>query len=156
MLPLPRDGTEAKSEITPGQVCGQVPADFDVASYATRSWKIASYRKDGDRIDLGGRTIEIIATPGHTPEAISLLDREQGLLFTGDTYYRGAIWLYRPETDLDAYGVSIRKLGALAPQLKIVLGAHKRAGRPTFGATPGRLGVRGDPRLHRPEKYVTG
>ncbi|MGH9676984.1 MAG: MBL fold metallo-hydrolase, partial [Candidatus Acidiferrum sp.] len=64
------------------------------------------------------------ATPGHTPDAISLIDRENGLLFTGDTYYPAPIWLFRPETDLDAYVASVKRLAALAPQLKLVLGAH--------------------------------
>jgi glyoxylase-like metal-dependent hydrolase (beta-lactamase superfamily II) len=68
--------------------------------------------------------LEILATPGHTPDALFLLDRSHGLLFTGDTYYPGTIWLYRPETDLDAYGASIRRLAALAPQVRTVLGAH--------------------------------
>jgi glyoxylase-like metal-dependent hydrolase (beta-lactamase superfamily II) len=68
--------------------------------------------------------LEVIATPGHTPDAISLFDRTNGLLFSGDTYYPGPIWLYRPETNLEAYGASIRRLAALTPQIKTVLGAH--------------------------------
>ena len=79
---------------------------------------------DGDKFDLGGRTIQVIATPGHTPDAITLFDRVNGLLFTGDTYYPAPIWLFRPETDLAAYSASIRRLAALAPQVKLVLGAH--------------------------------
>ncbi len=77
-----------------------------------------------DHFDLGGRILEVIATPGHTPDAISLLDRAKGLLLTGDTYYPGPIWLFRPETDLDAYAASIRRLAALAPQVKVIMGAH--------------------------------
>jgi glyoxylase-like metal-dependent hydrolase (beta-lactamase superfamily II) len=46
------------------------------------------------------------------------------LLFTGDTYYPGTIWIYRPETNLAAYDASIRRLAALAPQVRMVLGAH--------------------------------
>lgn len=115
---------DAQEEITLEQICGTLPKRFDRTTYATRPWKIASTMHDGDRIDLGGRSIEVIATPGHTPDAITLLDRANGLLFTGDTYYPAPIWLYRPETDLDAYDASIRKLAALAPQVKIVLGAH--------------------------------
>jgi len=65
-----------------------------------------------------------VATPGHTPDAICLLDRANGLLFTGDTYYPAPIWLFRPETDLDAYVVSVQRIAALAPDLKLVLGAH--------------------------------
>jgi glyoxylase-like metal-dependent hydrolase (beta-lactamase superfamily II) len=115
---------DAQAEITPDQICGSLPKDFDTKTYATRPWKIFAYTHDGDKFDLGGRTIEIIATPGHTPDSISLIDRANGLLFTGDTYYPAPIWLYRPETDLDAYAASIRKLAALSPKIKLVLGAH--------------------------------
>ena len=115
---------DAQAEITPDQICGSLPQKFDPRIYVTRPWKITAYIHDGERFDLGGRTIEVIATPGHTPDAISLLDRSNGLLFTGDTYYPAPIWLFRPETDLDAYAASIRRLAALAPQVKLVLGAH--------------------------------
>jgi glyoxylase-like metal-dependent hydrolase (beta-lactamase superfamily II) len=115
---------EAQAEISQGQICGELPKGFDRNSYATRPWKIAEFKHDGDRIDLGSRSIEILATPGHTPDAICLFDREHGLLFTGDTYYQGRIWLFRPETDLTAYDASVRRLAALAPQVKMVLGAH--------------------------------
>jgi len=115
---------DAQAEITPDQICGMLPKTFDAKSYATRPWKITSYIHDGDKIDLGGRNIEVIATPGHTPDALSLLDRANGLLFTGDTYYPAPIWLFRPETDLDAYAASIRRLASLAPKVKLVLGAH--------------------------------
>ena len=115
---------DAQSEITPDQLCGPLPKGFDPKTYVTRPWKITAYLHDGERFDLGGRTIEVIATPGHTPDAISLIDRANGLLFTGDTYYPAPIWLYRPETDLNAYAASIRRLAALAPQVKLVLGAH--------------------------------
>jgi glyoxylase-like metal-dependent hydrolase (beta-lactamase superfamily II) len=115
---------DAQAEIAPDQICGRLPKGFDPKTYATRPLKITAYKHAGDRIDLGGRSLDIVATPGHTPDAISLFDREHGLLFTGDTYYPGAIWLYRPETNLDAYAASIRRLAALAPQVKMVLGAH--------------------------------
>jgi glyoxylase-like metal-dependent hydrolase (beta-lactamase superfamily II) len=115
---------DAQTEITPDQICGSLPKGFDAKTYSTRPWKISSYIHDGEKINLGGRTIEVIATPGHTPDAISLLDRANGLLFTGDTYYPAPIWLFRPETDFDDYAASIRRLAALAPQVKLVLGAH--------------------------------
>jgi glyoxylase-like metal-dependent hydrolase (beta-lactamase superfamily II) len=120
----------AQSEIAPSEVCGGLPVGFDRNAYATKPWKIAQYIHDGERIDLGGRMIEILATPGHTPDAISLFDRANGLLFTGDTYYPGTIWIYRPETDLAAYGKSVHRLAALAPQVKLVLGAHNVPGSP--------------------------
>jgi glyoxylase-like metal-dependent hydrolase (beta-lactamase superfamily II) len=115
---------DAQAEITPDQLCGELPKKFDSRTYATKPWKISHFFHDGFKVNLGGRTLEVISTPGHTPDAISLLDRENGLLFTGDTYYPAPIWLFRPETDLDAYVASVKHLAALAPEVKLVLGAH--------------------------------
>src|SRR5215467_7440655 len=94
---------DAQAEIAPGEICGALPKGFDRAKYVTKPWKISLFVRGGFKVNLDRRTVEIITTPGHTPDAISLLDRENGLLFTGDTYYPATIWLYRPETDLAAY-----------------------------------------------------
>ena len=115
---------DAQDELGTGMICGDLPKGFDSKSYATRPWKVSRFLHDHDKIDLGGRTIEVVSAPGHTPDAISLLDRANGLLFTGDTYYPAPIWLYRPETNLDQYVASVKRLAALAPQIKLVLGQH--------------------------------
>lgn len=117
---------DAQAEIAPGEICGDLPKNFDRAAYRTKPWHISRYLHDGETLDLGGRVIQVIATPGHTPDSITLYDRVKGLLFTGDTYYPAPIWLYRPETNLDQYAASIQKLAALAQAepVKLVLGAH--------------------------------
>jgi glyoxylase-like metal-dependent hydrolase (beta-lactamase superfamily II) len=115
---------DAQQEILPGEICGDLPPGFDGAAYRTKPWHITGYLHDGQKFDLGGRTIEVLLTPGHTPDGVTLFDHANGLLFTGDVYYPAPIWLYRPETDFNAYNASIKRLAALAPQVKIVLGAH--------------------------------
>jgi glyoxylase-like metal-dependent hydrolase (beta-lactamase superfamily II) len=65
-----------------------------------------------------------LASPGHTPDSICLLDEANGLLWTGDSFYPGTIWLKRPETDLDAYEHSMARVAALVPRLHLVLGSH--------------------------------
>ena len=115
---------DAQAEIAPGEICGDLPAGFDASSYATKTFHISYWLHDGDKIDLGGRTLEVIATPGHTPDSITLLDAKSGLLLTGDTFYPGPIFLYRPETDLDAYVASVEKLARLAPRLQLLLPSH--------------------------------
>ena len=39
---------------------------------------------DGDNIDLGGRTLEVLEIPAHAPSSIALLDRSKRILFPGD------------------------------------------------------------------------
>ena len=41
--------------------------------------------EDGDTIAVGGVTIEVVHTPGHTLGSICLYLREERALFTGDT-----------------------------------------------------------------------
>ncbi len=55
---------------------------------------------------------------------MALLDREAGLLWTGDSFYEGPIWLFFPETDLAAYEKSLARLVALVPRLRALLPAH--------------------------------
>ena len=115
---------DAQAELTPDSICGHLPAGFATKSYSTRPFHITRSIHDGDTVNLGGRVLEVIATPGHTPDAICLLDRKNGLLFTGDSFYAGPIWLYRPETDLDAYIHSVDRIAAMAPQLHLLLPSH--------------------------------
>jgi glyoxylase-like metal-dependent hydrolase (beta-lactamase superfamily II) len=114
-------------EIAPDALCRALPAGFDSAGYRTRPYTPAGFVKDGDRLDLGGRRIEVLEVPGHTPDAIALLDRRAGLLWTGDSFYEAPIWLYVPETDLDAYARSVDRMAALVPALRKLLGAHNVA-----------------------------
>ena len=119
-----RSKEDAQAEFAPDEICGALPAGFDSKAYAIKPFHIAQWLHDGDKIDLGGRRLKVIATPGHTPDAIALQDEKNGLLFTGDTFYLGPIYLYRPETDLDAYVASVQRLAAMVPHLQLLLPAH--------------------------------
>jgi glyoxylase-like metal-dependent hydrolase (beta-lactamase superfamily II) len=44
---------------------------------------------DGLGFDVGGSSLRIIHTPGHTPGGCSLHDADLGVVFTGDTLFRG-------------------------------------------------------------------
>src|SRR6202035_2805452 len=115
---------DAQAELAPDEICGALPTGFDAKAYRTKPFHITHWLHDGDEIDLDGRTLKVIGTPGHTPDSIALLDKKNGFLFTGDTFYAGPIYLYRPETDLDAYVASVQKLAAMAPHLQLLLPAH--------------------------------
>ncbi len=112
-------------EVRPDALCArELRVPFDTASYAIRPFRATSTVRDGTVIDLGGRRLEVVAIPGHTPDAIALLDRARGHLWTGDTFYPGPIWLYFPGTDLGAYEASMTRLAALAPSLTRLFPAH--------------------------------
>lgn len=115
---------ELKDAALPERLCGTLPKGFDPSQYKIPTFKINAYVHEGQKIDLGGRILEVVMTPGHTPDALSLWDETNKLIFTGDSYYAGPIFLYVPETDLVAYGRSIGRLAKLADQAEAVLPSH--------------------------------
>lgn len=130
---------DVAGEVASTSLCGPPPAGVDTAAFHTRPWTPTGIVKDGDRLELGGRTIEVLEVPGHTPDALALRDSVNGLLWTGDTFYEAPIWLFVPETDLDAYERSIARLADLAPTLRRLLPAHN-----TATSSPDRLAAARD------------
>jgi len=113
-----------REEISEEALCGSLPAEFNPATYYTPSFIVKTFIRDGYKIDLGGRILEVLSTPGHTPDAISLLDLDLGLLWVGDIYYEGPIWLFVPETDLDVFYNSVKRLCNMVPHLATLHPAH--------------------------------
>lgn len=48
---------------------------------------------DGEEFDLGGRTLRVIKTPGHSPGSCVVLDVEHRYLYTGDHCCRGEVMI---------------------------------------------------------------
>ena len=111
-------------EVSPEALCKALPDGVTPQNHQIRPFSISATIKDGDVIDIGDRELEVLRIPGHTDDAIALLDRNAGLLWSGDSFYEGPIWLFFPETDLAAYRNSVARLAALAPSLKAVFPAH--------------------------------
>jgi glyoxylase-like metal-dependent hydrolase (beta-lactamase superfamily II) len=117
---------EAQNELQPGMIWEKyLPEDFNPKTYRIRPFEINHYVKEGDRIDLGQeQELQVISTPGHAPDSISLLDEKQRLLFVGDTFYQGPILLYRPETNLQDYLISLEKLTKFSTKVDCILPGH--------------------------------
>jgi glyoxylase-like metal-dependent hydrolase (beta-lactamase superfamily II) len=81
----------------------ELPVGFDPENYVVPGFKVTQWFKDGDRIELGNRSLEVLHTPGHTPDSVCLLDREDKLLFTGDMFYTGGIYTYLNGGDIPTF-----------------------------------------------------
>lgn len=115
---------DVASEVTPESFCGAQATSIDTATYSVRSFHITTFLHDGSRIDLGERTLQVLRIPGHAPDAIALLDSAHRLLFTGDTFYEGPIYVFGKGADFAAFTRSTARLAALVPELRKVLASH--------------------------------
>ena len=80
---------------------------------------------DGEELDLGDRTLRVLHTPGHSPDAICLLDESQRMLFSGDTVDTGPLYAHLAGGDVDEFAVSARRLADEVPaKVDTVLSAH--------------------------------
>lgn len=69
--------------------------------------------QENEVIDLGGKRLKVLFTPGHTWGSICLLDEENKILFSGDTVSYGPIFMFGMVRDLDQYQDSLMKLKAM-------------------------------------------
>ena len=73
-------------------------------------------------VDLGGRVLDCLGTPGHHNAAVTFYDRYTGILFTGDTVYPGRLYVF----DWPAFARSIDRLADWCAQRPVshLLGCH--------------------------------
>ena len=80
---------------------------------------------EGDAVDLGDRSFQVLHTPGHSPGSICLWEAETGILLGGDTIYDGLLIDTLPDSDPAAYAVSMRRLKQL--NVSAVHGGHRES-----------------------------
>ena len=82
---------------------------------------------EGDVVDLGDRSFEVLHLPGHSPGSIGLWNAAEGTLFSGDAIYDGPLLDELPDSDITAYCRTMERLLTLPVQA--VHGGHD----PSFG-----------------------
>ena len=86
---------------------------------------------DGERIDIGGRSLTIYDAPGHTPGSVVIFDSQTGNLFSGDSFGSNsptipdALWMQFTRKPLDVYLSTVRSVRAkLGNGVKYIMTGH--------------------------------
>ncbi len=114
----------ARRSVTGEQVWQPLPEGVDPETFSIPGIEPKLLLEDCQIIDLGGRTLEVIHSPGHSPGSVCYLDRENRLLFTGDHFYPGPLYAFGATVDIDAYIASNDNLAARAGDYDYVLSGH--------------------------------
>lgn len=97
--------------------------------------------EDGQAIDLGDLTLQVIWMPGHTQGSILLLLKEERILFTGDAINRH-LWMQLGESiDLETLAQNLDKVMYLTEEADIILHGHTRGEDPISVMKDLRMGV---------------
>lgn len=82
----------------------------------------------GTDIDLGDRKLEVLYTPGHTEDSISLFDRKANILFTGDFIIPGPLFAFLPNSGMGDYVHGTETVLAAVPDDVRIYAAHRMEG----------------------------
>ena len=99
------------------------PADF-AQYYHQMPLQNAEALWDGEVINLGGRELEIIHTPGHTCGSVAVLDHKYRFLFSGDPVQTGDIYMFGPYRNMQAYIKSIERLLKRKDEFDLIFPCH--------------------------------
>jgi glyoxylase-like metal-dependent hydrolase (beta-lactamase superfamily II) len=100
------------------------PPRFNAKTYAIKPWEFSRWVTQGQFIDLGGVSLEVVYAPGHAPDSIVLVDHARRLMFTGDTFYLAPLYAHLEGSNFSAYSVTAAKLAVMAPDIDFLLMSH--------------------------------
>ncbi|MEP6731017.1 MAG: MBL fold metallo-hydrolase [bacterium] len=94
---------------------------YDISSVRA-FYRFSAWPNRAAPLDLGGRVIDVLPTPGHNETDLVFYDRATTLLFSGDFLLPGRLLV----DDADAYRASARRLAAFVHDrpVRYVLGGH--------------------------------
>lgn len=122
-LPIPIDSI--KESILKEELTEVIPIEFDINKYIVYTCKTVGIVKDNDIIDIGGREIRVVHTPGHSPGHICLYEEEKGFLYTGDLIYLGTLYAFYPSTSPKDFKYSIDKIASIINIARILPGHNE-------------------------------
>jgi len=82
---------------------------------------------DGDRIDLGGRSLEILEIPAHAPSSIAFVDAKERILFGGDEVAKGVMLYWQqtePQPTVEQHANNMEKLLKRRKEFDYVCSGH--------------------------------
>lgn len=112
------------SFLNEGWVWKPLPEGFSRADYQSHAFTIDRIVAEGERIDVGGRVLEILHTPGHAPDSICLIDRDNRILFTGDSFYLAPLYTHIPGGSFEDYARTAARLSGLAGSIDRAFTSH--------------------------------
>ncbi len=87
-------------------------------------FKVSEWLTDGQEINLGGRVLTVLHTPGHTQDSMMLMDKARNQLFAGDFIYEAELFAFLPGSSVVQYYQSAQKLLSLINENTTLLSAH--------------------------------
>lgn len=101
-----------------------LPAGFDPGNAAIPGTRASIILYGGETLDLGGRVLEAIHSPGHDAALVVFLLREERILFSTDAAYPAPLYAMTATSNLADYVQTMTMLANLAVDIDTVYPSH--------------------------------
>tara|TARA_R100001377_G_scaffold65307_1_gene40703 strand:+ start:5933 stop:6778 length:846 start_codon:yes stop_codon:yes gene_type:complete len=108
-----------------------VPKDFSANTYENKPYKISKYLSDGEIIDIGDRPIEVVFAPGHSPDSLILIDKNNRMMMTGDSFYPAPLYVYSATSSFRDYFNSVQTMRKYQDDVDFLLPGHNETMQPS-------------------------
>src|SRR2546427_454815 len=102
------------------------PVYIGEGDWALLGWKpppgLRTFAREGDTLQVGGKEIRLMTTPGHTPGGVCY--QADACVFVGDTLFAGSIGRANPSTLYPIHLESVRKRVLTLPETLILFPGH--------------------------------
>lgn len=85
---------------------------------------VTDWLAPGSTIDLGGRVLTLLSTPGHTPTSVTLFEQAPHRVFIGDFIYPTTLYAFLPGASLSMYHRTAESLLETLPPDTVLWTAH--------------------------------
>jgi glyoxylase-like metal-dependent hydrolase (beta-lactamase superfamily II) len=113
-----------RPSLTGDSIWRPLPENIDPQTWSIPPVHPTNTFENGHIFDIGGRTLEVVYTPGHSPGSVCLLDKKNRILFTGDTFFPGPLYAHPEDVNIEDYIASIKKMEALLGEYDHVCAGH--------------------------------
>lgn len=103
-----------------------LPDRLDPDSFSIPGTEVERTISDGDEIHLGGRSLRVLHTPGHSAGSVSFWEEATGILIAGDAIYEGPMFAHHQGGSPADYRTTLQRLRQLVPHLSVVYPSHNR------------------------------
>lgn len=97
---------------------------YQYEGWSPAQFTVTQWIKSGEVIDLGGRSVTVFSTPGHTTNSVSIWEPAGKRVYTGDFLYPTTLYAFAPDSSLSTYVATIDRLLAVLPPDTRLYGAH--------------------------------
>lgn len=116
---------KTRRQIIENRFKDQYPSDFSKEEWINAEIGSVSTVQEGDVFNLGERKLNVLAVPGHTPGSICLLDKENKLLFSGDSVQTAPVLMHLDTSlPLSTYFDSLVHIYSFKDDYSTILPSH--------------------------------